>query len=442
MFRPVLSVFFCSLAILCPATGSYAQADVEPSPPVAIRWWGQGMVSIEAWWHRPIVIDPFGENIGYNVPKLSADLVLVTHEHSDHNNVEAVGGEPKVVRGLNADGGVRGIHHVLDRWPNQNQAQWRDARLRIARGPHPVTVTSIPAWHDNSAGSERGAVAMFLIEVDGVRILHCADLGQTELNAMQLTSAGDVDVLLLPVGGVYTIDGIQAWKIIQQLKPRMVVPLHYKTDALTIPLEPVDKFLTHIPAEWKLTKVPHNTLAASKGEQPALPQGEVVLLDYNPWQPTGELATLLDKMDAACQASQKVFAPLTADQMNWRPPNGSHTPRWNTEHMMGRQLGFFSQIYADIDPAFKHIDLNPKQMPDDYQAAHADWSGAEEARQMQRASAFVRRFAYLLDGVDLEATAPGSRWKLGALLKQMDRHFAEHTANVKKKFELEGWPEE
>jgi len=428
----------CLLAVQTVAPQSSAQAEM----PVAIRWWGQGTVSIETWWNGSIVIDPYNDKIGYEIPNLSADLVLVTHEHSDHNNVDAVGGEPKVVRGLNRDGGVRSIYNALDRWPNQDEAKWRDARLRVARGPHPVQVTSIPAWHDDSEGSERGAVAMFLIEVDGVRILHCGDLGQTELNSMQLEAMGKVDVLLLPVGGVYTIDGPQAWKIVEQVKPRTVVPIHYKTDALTIPLEPIDKFLTHIPAEWKLTKVAHNTLAVVAGDRKALPQGEVVVLNYKPWQPTGELATLLEKMDAACQASQKVFAPLTANQMNWRPPNGSHTPRWNAEHMMGRQLGFFTQIYADIDPAFKHIDLNPKQMPDDYQAAHADWTGAEEARQMQRANAYVRRFAYLLDGVDLDARAPGSRWKLGALLKQMDRHFGEHTANVVKKFELEGWPAE
>jgi hypothetical protein len=111
--------------------------------------------------------------------------------------------------------------------------------------------------------------------------------------------------------------------------------------------------------------------------------------------------------------------------------------------MIGRQLGFFSQIYAAIDPGnFTHIDLNPAQMPSDYKPAHPDWDGAEEARQMQRANAYVRRFAYLLDGVPLDEPAPGSRWTLRRLLEQMDRHFAEHTANVREKFELEGWPEE
>lgn len=158
---------------------------------------------------------------------------------------------------------------------------------------------------------------------------------------------------------------------------------------------------------------------------------------------SSELTWLLVRMDVSSLASQRVFEELSTEQMNWRPPNGSHTPRWNAEHLMGRQLLFFSQIYAAIDPE-RHavIDLNPAQMPPDYVAAHPEWSGADEAAWMKRVSEYVQGHAYLLDGLDLDATAPGSRWKLRALLLQMDRHFYEHTANVVKKFELEGWPSE
>ncbi|MFG0254923.1 MAG: DinB family protein, partial [Rhodopirellula sp. JB053] len=109
---------------------------------------------------------------------------------------------------------------------------------------------------------------------------------------------------------------------------------------------------------------------------------------------------------------------------------------------MGRQLLFFSQIYHAIDPAVTVMDLNPKQMPEDYEFAHADWDGVEEARQMQRVSDFCRRFAYLLDGIELTEKAPGSRWpSLRALLVQMQKHYGEHTANTQKKFALPGWPE-
>lgn len=182
------------------------------------------------------------------------------------------------------------------------------------------------------------------------------------------------------------------------------------------------------------------TTTAFAADAPKFPKPPA---DKANWNPTGELAELLKKMEKSCAESQKVFAKLSANQLNWRPPNGTHTPRWNTEHMMGRQLLFFSQIYAALDPTtHKVIDLNPEQMPPDYKAAHPDWDGEQEAALTAAVSKYVRDFAYLLEDLDLDARAPGSRWKLRALLVQMDRHYGEHTANVVKKFELEGWPAE
>jgi L-ascorbate metabolism protein UlaG (beta-lactamase superfamily) len=438
------------LATLLIAALFAAPAFAENDPPVAIRWWGQGMVSIETYWNLTVVIDPYNDKIGYEVPDLTADLLLVSHEHADHNNVEAVKGQPIIVRGPtdtgNEFGGVESVYHFLLRKPNETKAEWfwggKHDYEKLFRD-HAFLVDSINAWHDDSEGAERGATAMYLIRVDGVRILYCGDLGQAKLTDYQLQSLSDIDVMILPVGGVYTIDGDGAWDIVEQVKPRYVVPVHYKTDKLKIPLEPVDKFVEHMPEGWELAKPTHNTLALSPAKSKETSAPQLVVLDYKPHEPSGELATLLAKMDASCKASQKVFAPLTAKQMNWQPPNGTHTARWNAEHMMGRQLGFFSQIYAAIEPeTFSHIDLNPAQMPPEYKPAHADWDGAEEARQMERANAYVQRYAYLLDGVDLDQPAPGSRWTLRKLLEQMDRHFTEHTANVQKKFALEGWPTE
>ncbi|MEL6898931.1 MAG: DinB family protein [Planctomycetota bacterium] len=153
------------------------------------------------------------------------------------------------------------------------------------------------------------------------------------------------------------------------------------------------------------------------------------------------LRELFDRMEDANRCSQDVFRKLSAQQMNHRPANGSHTPRWNTEHMAGRQLQFFSQIYHAIDERIPVININPRQMPDDYVAAHPEWDGKAEARMMQRVDDFCRRYAYLLKDVKLDQRAPGSRWpSLRALLMQMERHYDEHTANVKKKFELPDWP--
>ncbi|MGB7347728.1 MAG: DinB family protein [Pirellulaceae bacterium] len=195
------------------------------------------------------------------------------------------------------------------------------------------------------------------------------------------------------------------------------------------------------------TKQPGNTLplsatlpisAASNSEDDD--PVRVIQLGSKPVELATELQELIKRKEISCRASQDVFAKLSADQMNFRPANGSHTPRWNAEHMMGRELLFFSQIYHAKDPSIPVMDLNPKQMPPDYQAKHPQWTGAEEARQMERVTAFTSRFAYLLNDLPLDKKAPSSRWTPRALLKQMDRHYNEHTANVTLKFKLPDWP--
>jgi Beta-lactamase superfamily domain/DinB superfamily len=281
---------------------------------------------------------------------------------------------------------------------------------------------------------------MLLIEVDGVRIVHCGGLGQRALTTVQLSKMGRVDVLLIPVGGKETLDGREAAHVVQQLKPRLVVPIHYRTPALKIELEPVEPFVDMLTPDYQVVQPVGNTLAVSQVDSRMEKSRKLVRLKYEPWKFPKELAALFSPKEAACRASQAVFAKLSTKQMNFQPSNGTHTPRWNSEHMMGRELGFFSQIFAQIDPAVPHIDLNPKQMPPDYVAAHPDWSGEEEARQMERVTAFTRRFAYLLNGLDLDEEAPGSRWTARALLEQMERHYKEHTENVKKKFKLPEWP--
>ena len=409
--------------------------------PVAVRWWGQAMVSIETHWNLRLVIDPFGANIGYPDPQVSGDLVLVSHEHGDHNNVELVGGRKFIVRGLGENGEVATIDHVLDRRPGQPNPSWKDTRLRIARSSQAIRITSIASWHDDTEGSQRGANAIFLIEVDGLRIVHCGDLGQPRLSAQQLAAMGAVDVLLIPVGGVYTVDGQQAANITRQVKPSVVVPIHFKTPNLVYDLQPVQGFLAALGDPCEVVRAGGNTLAVSAQAKGA-EKTRVVVLDFIPQQLPEDLEGLLAAKEKVCRESQQVFAKLSATQMNFRPGDGTHTPRWNAEHMMGRELGFFSQIYAELEPAITHLELNPQQMPPDYVAAHPMWSGAEESRQMERVTAFTRRFSYLLAHHRLDEPAPGSQWTPRSLLEQMVRHYKQHTENVKKKFALPDWPSE
>lgn len=167
-----------------------------------------------------------------------------------------------------------------------------------------------------------------------------------------------------------------------------------------------------------------------------------VLLEKPPAVPV-HLRELFDRMEAANRRSQDVFRKLSTAQLNFKPSNGTHTPRWNAEHMTGRQLLFFSQIYHALDPKIPVFDWNPAQMPPDYKARHPEWSGKDEARAMQRVDDFCRRYSHLLEGTALDAKPPATNWpSLRALLLQMERHYDEHTANVVKKFELPDWPKE
>ncbi len=190
-----------------------------------------------------------------------------------------------------------------------------------------------------------------------------------------------------------------------------------------------------------VVEIPHNTLAVCSAKDSNTAGTRFVSLADEPYRLSAELTKLFEKKETSCKKSRETFAKLSIEQMNFRPPNGTHTPRWNSEHMMGRELLFFSQIYHAVDPSIPVMDLNPRQMPDDYKMAHADWTGAEEAQQTERVEAFTRRFAYLLDGMDLDRKAKGSRfWTPRKLLKQMERHYNEHTANVRKKMQLDEWP--
>lgn len=183
-----------------------------------IIWHGQAcfqiIVSLQKGEQTTLVIDPFSEEIGLKFPKISAaDIVLITHDHSDHNNKKAVGGSPFFITG-----------------PGEYETR-------------EVFVQGISAWHDAVSGVERGANTIYAIEAEEMRICHLGDLGQKELTEDQLEQIGEVDVLMIPVGGAYTITGSDAVKIISQIEPRIVIPMHYAIPGLKIKLDGADKFL-------------------------------------------------------------------------------------------------------------------------------------------------------------------------------------------------------
>ena len=160
-----------------------------------------------------IVIDPFSEDIGLKLPNLSADILLVTHDHYDHNNIKGIKGEPFIAQG-----------------PGEYEI----------RG---VFIQGIPSFHDDKGGKEKGQNTIYTIEAEDLRFCHLGDLGQKELTDEQLEKIGAVDVLMIPVGGDATISSTEAQKIIGQIEPLIVIPMHYALPKLKMELDDVAKFL-------------------------------------------------------------------------------------------------------------------------------------------------------------------------------------------------------
>lgn len=185
-----------------------------------ISWKGQSCFQIIASPKKNgqvnIVIDPFSEETGLKLPKMEADILLVTHGHEDHNNAKAVSGSPFLISGP-------GEYEIKD-----------------------VFIQGIPAFHDNEQGKERGETTIYAIETEDIRLCHLGDLGQAELTSEQLEKIGSVDILMAPVGGVYTIDGKEAVKIISQIEPKITIPMHYHLPKLKYKIEGLDKFLKQL----------------------------------------------------------------------------------------------------------------------------------------------------------------------------------------------------
>jgi L-ascorbate metabolism protein UlaG (beta-lactamase superfamily) len=184
---------------------------------MTIIWHGQSFFEILAGPTKnssvKIAIDPFSEDMGLRFPKMEADIILVTHQHSDHNNIKSLGGNPFVISGP-------GEYEIKE-----------------------VFIQGIPSFHDDSQGKERGSNTIFTIETEDLRLCHLGDLGQKELSSDQLEKIGEVDVLMIPVGGVYTISGKEAMKIMSQIEPKITIPMHYALPKLKVKLEEADKFL-------------------------------------------------------------------------------------------------------------------------------------------------------------------------------------------------------
>lgn len=215
-----------------------------------ITWHGQSCFKIQGD-RATIVTDPFGPNYGLKVPRLAADIVTISHDHDDHNNSQAV--KPTDDKDV----------FVIDT-PGEFESKG-------------VFIYGVPSFHDNKQGAERGLNNIYRIEIDGISIGHLGDLGHLLENG-QIERLEGVDILMVPVGGTYTIDGKEATKIISQIEPRIVIPMHYDLKGLKLPkkIDGLDTFCKEIAI------CPKEALNKFKIVKKDLPQEDlqVVLLEH------------------------------------------------------------------------------------------------------------------------------------------------------------------
>lgn len=416
-----LARFICVLSLCAVLLFVPGIAWAESGMPVAFRTWPDQTITIETYWGLHISVGPGTSTVepdpALNGASLAVRLPVDQQDSEVEWAEETSQGEVSV--GLDQ---LEVLNVILDREPNTDRAGL------IEPGTDPTAnAVSVMAWRPIGADPVV-LLPVVLVQADGVDVvygtpasLHAA--GEDILQTLGVDGAVDVAVLVL--------DGQEAIDVGQ-------------VKALGAHLKATHVYLTgsaQLTGAMPTREAVGNTTALLPGTE----QGDegAVLLKHadKPWQAPEPMDVLLTGLESAAGEWAAVFEPLSINQMNHRPANGTHTPRWNVEHMASRQMFFLTLLYNWADPTFPHLRLDPAQMPPDYKPLHPDWTGAEEARRIYRTCAFVRRFAYTFNGKDLNQPAPGGRINFNAIVLQLTRHYPDHTRNVLEKMELDDWPQ-
>lgn len=206
-----------------------------------INWLGHASFLIEAE-GKKIITDPFDEKVGYPLYAGEVDIATVSHDHYDHNAVHLLKGNPVVVK-------------------ETGHFSWGE-----------INITGYPSYHDKNKGRDRGENIIYKISAEDISILHLGDLGHV-LEDQTVKEIGDIDILLLPVGGVYTINADEAFTLAQKINPKIIIPMHFATPALSFALSPVEDFTSKF--DYSVKK-PY--LYVSRKDLSST--GEVIVLDY------------------------------------------------------------------------------------------------------------------------------------------------------------------
>lgn len=200
-----------------------------------LKWYGHSCFGMTFENGTMLITDPFDDTVGYPLCTARADAVLSSHDHFDHNHIQSVSGNPKLIN-------TPGAHEI-----------------------NGVRITGTHSFHDPEQGKLRGENVIFVVEADGLRIAHLGDLGHMP-NEEQLKAISDVDVMLIPIGGTFTITTPQAVEVIAQAKPRTAIAMHFKNDRCSFPITDASEFISltgavEMPGELEI--VPETRLPAA-----------------------------------------------------------------------------------------------------------------------------------------------------------------------------------
>lgn len=214
-----------------------------------IKWYGHAAFLVTTDQGVKIIFDPYesgayGGQLAYGKIKDEADIVLTSHDHADHNDTKSLPGSPQIVKGSGS---------------------------KTIKG---ISIKGISTYHDSSRGKERGENTIFVLTADEMKLCHLGDLGH-RLSEKEVSEIGPVDILLLPVGGFFTIDAKEATEIAQQLKPKVVIPMHFKTSKCGFPISPVEDFLK---GKTRVKRPGTNEISIEKKTLPS--EMEIVVLEH------------------------------------------------------------------------------------------------------------------------------------------------------------------
>lgn len=177
-----------------------------------IQWLGHSSFRIVDSEGTSIVTDPYHSYVGYSMPNVACDAVTISHNHDDHNYVKAVKGSPVIF---------------------DKKGEFKISNIKIK---------NTYAYHDNEKGEKRGKVLVFKIKIDGISVCHFGDIGE-DCNSSLIDLLVPINILFIPVGGIYTIDAVQAKKYIEKIKPNIVIPMHFKSKNCVFDIANLEQFL-------------------------------------------------------------------------------------------------------------------------------------------------------------------------------------------------------